>query len=164
MTLQSQTINEMISYYRGDPKRIHHFLKVYEFAKTIAETENIDKDTLLILELAAIVHDIGIKPSEQKYNSSAGKYQEIEGPEPAAKLLKKLNVSNAIIERVKYLVGHHHTYENVDGMDYQILIEADFIVNAYEDNLSVEAIRTVREKIFRTQSGINMLNSVFNIP
>lgn len=80
-------INEMISYYKGDVKRINHFLKVYSFSKTIGELEKLDKDTQFILEVAAAMHDIGIKVSEEKYNSSAGKYQELEGPIVALSLI-----------------------------------------------------------------------------
>ena len=34
-----------------------------------------------------------------------------------------------VTERVAYLIGHHHTYDKIEGMDYQILVEADFLVN-----------------------------------
>ena len=40
-----------------------------------------------------------------------------------------------MVERICYLIGHHHTYKDVDGADYQLLLEADFLVNAYEDAL-----------------------------
>ena len=70
----------MIDYYQGDPKRIQHFLKVHAYAKLIGEQEGLDKGTLEILEVAALTHDIGIKISEEKYNSSAGKNQKIEEP------------------------------------------------------------------------------------
>jgi HD superfamily phosphohydrolase YqeK len=63
----------MIKYYAGDVKRINHFMKVYGFAKTIGEMEQLESAKQEVLELAAIVHDIGIKVNEQKYNSSAGK-------------------------------------------------------------------------------------------
>ena len=66
----------MIDYYQGQPKRIQHFLKVHAYAKLIGEQEGLDKEILDILEVAALTHDIGIKISEEKYNSSAGKYQE----------------------------------------------------------------------------------------
>ena len=55
---------------------------------------------MLILETAAYVHDIGIKISEEKYNSSAGKYQEIEGPPIAEEMLTKLGYDKHVIERV----------------------------------------------------------------
>ena len=57
------------------------------------------------------------------------------------------------IERICYLVGHHHTYSNIDGIDYQILVEADFLVNFYEDNLAKDAIDNALQKIFRTEAG-----------
>ena len=69
-------IEKMMEYYAGDPKRVQHFLKVYEFAKLIGESESLDTETMHILRTAAIVHDIGIKISEEKYGSSNGKYQE----------------------------------------------------------------------------------------
>ncbi len=81
---------EMIKYYAGDKKRINHFIKVHGYAKAIGEAEELDERTMLILETAAYVHDIGIKISEEKYNSSAGKYQEIEGPPIAEEMLTKL--------------------------------------------------------------------------
>ena len=81
---------EMIKYYAGDKKRINHFIKVHGYAKAIGEAEGLDERTMLILETAAYVHDIGIKISEEKYNSSAGKYQEIEGPPIAEEMLTKL--------------------------------------------------------------------------
>ena len=57
-------ITEMIRYYAGDPKRIQHFIKVYTFAKMIGEKEKLLAGEQFILETAAIVHDIGIKPAE----------------------------------------------------------------------------------------------------
>ena len=33
-------------------------------------------------------------------------------------------------DRIAFLISHHHTIDQIDGMDYQILIEADYLVNA----------------------------------
>ena len=49
-------IEKMMEYYAGDPKRVQHFLKVYEFAKLIGESESLDTETMHILRTAAIVH------------------------------------------------------------------------------------------------------------
>ena len=68
-----------------------------------------------------------------------------------------------MIERICYLIGHHHTYKDVDGADYQLLLEADFLVNTYEDELSAKACKTFREKVFRTMSGTAMLNAVYGL-
>ena len=65
------------------------------------------------------------------------------------------------MERVCWLVGHHHTYHDIKDMDHQILVEADFLVNIYEDNLSAEAARKVRQTIFKTKAGIDLLDKMF---
>lgn len=154
-------INEMIRYYSGDPRRVNHFLKVFSFAKAIGELENLDKDTQNTLEVAAVMHDIGIKVSEEKYKSSAGNYQEIEGPPVAREMLSKLNFDEKLIERVCYLIGHHHTYSKIDGIDYQILIEADFLVNIYEDEIKDIQIKSIKEKYFKTKAGIQFLTDLY---
>ena len=154
-------ITEMIRYYAGDPKRIQHFIKVYTFAKMIGEKEKLPAGEQFILETAAIVHDIGIKPAEEKFGQCGGKLQEKEGPAAAQKLLTALGYPEKVIERVCYLVGHHHTYDGIDGMDYQILVEADFLVNLYEDGVSGEAVERAGEKIFRTKSGTDILETMF---
>ncbi|MDP3446993.1 MAG: hypothetical protein Q8S22_02920 [Eubacteriales bacterium] len=62
------------------------------------------------------------------------------------------------------LIAHHHTYTDIQGMDYQILIEADFLVNAYEDKMDEDAVRTVREKIFSTKTGIERIDLLYLFP
>lgn len=154
-------LREVIQYNAGDPKRIHHFLKVYEFARYIGEGEGLDKKTQFILETAAIIHDIGIKNAEIIYKSSSGKYQEELGPGVAREILLSLDYEPEVIERVCYLVGHHHTYQNINGMDYQILVEADFLVNLYEDQSSKEACEKVRKRIFKTKTGEALLKTIY---
>ena len=154
----------MIDYNNGDPKRIQHTNKVHAYASMIGRIEGLDEETLFILESAALVHDIGIRASEQKYGHQNGKLQEQEGPAVARDMLTRLGgYSERQIERICWLVGHHHTYHVCEDLDYQILIEADFIVNLYEDNESPHAIRAVRKNIFRTGSGTKMLETMFGI-
>lgn len=159
----NELLSEMIAYYRGDPKRIQHFLKVYQFAKMIGEGEGLKEDTQYILETAAIVHDIGIKRAEEKYGDCSGKLQEQEGPAEAEKLLRALGCGPEVIERVSFLVGHHHTYQNVEGMDYRILLEADFLVNLYEDGVNPEAVRKAYDTIFRTKTGKEICRVMFGL-
>ena len=159
--MQTKLINEMIAYEEGVPQRIHHFLKVYGFAKTIGVLEVLDAETQQILEAAAIVHDIGIRPSLEKYGSDAGPYQEREGVAPAHSMLSACGYSPAVVERVCYLVAHHHTYRDMDGVDYQILVEADFLVNLYEGNASSAAIRSAYEHVFRTETGKRFCRQLF---
>ncbi len=152
---------KMIKYYEGNPLRSHHFLKVHSFAKWIGEEEGLDAETMEILEAAAFVHDIGIKIAEEKYGSDAGPYQEKEGPAAAKSILEESGYSGKLVERVCYLVGHHHTYTNIDGVDYQILVEADFLVNLYEGQESREAIVNAYRNIFQTEAGKQMCREVY---
>ena len=153
----------MIKLYRGDAKRIQHFCKVHSYAKLIAETENMDKKDLFILEAAALTHDIGIHVCEEKYGNCNGKLQEKEGPAIAKKLLQELGFAEDISERVQYLIAHHHTYDKIDGMDYQILVEADFLVNIMEDNLSKEAASYAYHTIFKTECGKQICRDMFGL-
>ena len=73
------------------------------------------------------------------------------------------DISDEEINRVCYLIAHHHTYEEIDGIDYQILLEADFLVNAFEDRLEKEEISHFRNKIFKTKTGIYLLNTMFGL-
>ena len=91
------------------------------------------------------------------------KNQEKEGKAEAEKLLTELGYPQEVIERVSYLVGHHHSYDQIEGMDYQILVEADFIVNMYEDAESEENCRKVCKRIFKTESGTRIFKEMFGI-
>ena len=159
----NRLLQAMIAFDRGDAKRIQHFIKVYQFAKLIGEEEGLDGRTQHILETASIVHDIGIRPAEQKYGQCNGKLQEQEGPAEAERLLSELGYYKDVINRVCYVVGHHHTYTDVDGMDYRILLEADFLVNLYEDNCGKDAIENAYENIFRTESGKRICEVMFEM-
>ena len=153
----------MVDYEKGCPKRIQHFLKVHAFAALIGRLEGLDPDTQFTLEAAALVHDIGIKPALERYGKSSGPYQEELGPAPARALLSDCGVEAATVERVAFLVAHHHTYTAIDGMDYQILVEADFLVNLFEGQREIEAIRRTYESIFKTQAGRGLCAAMFGL-
>lgn len=161
--MNNKLLLAMIQYFRGDARRIQHFVKVYEFAKLIGEKQGLDKGTQYILETAAIVHDIGIKMAEEKYGRCNGKLQEQEGPAEAEKLLESLGYERDVIHRVSYLVGQHHTYSNVDGLDYRILLEADFLVNLYEDGLDKKGIQNAYDRVFRTDAGRRICRDMFGL-
>ena len=153
----------MIEFYKGDAKRIQHFCKVHSYAKLIAETENVDKNCLFTIEAAALTHDIGIHICEEKYGSCNGKLQEKEGPAIAEKLLGELGFDRNVSERVQYLIAHHHTYGNINEMDYQILVEADFLVNIMEEGSSKEAVIKAYQNIFKTSCGKKICREMFGI-
>lgn len=152
---------DMIAYYDGDPKRIQHFTKVHSYARLIGIGEELDDASLFIIEAAAYTHDIGIRVAEEKYGRCDGKLQEQEGPIIAQKMLSQLGFENYIVERICFLIGHHHTYDNIDGLDYQILVEADFLVNLYEDDAGNRAIDKAYKRIFKTETGKKIFRLMF---
>lgn len=157
-------LTKMFEYDQGSPKRIQHMLKVYGFVCYICAQEKVDASIRLIAETAAIVHDIGIRPSLAKYGRGNGYYQQIEGPARAEAMLRELHYPEAVIQRIVYLVAHHHTFTNIEGLDYQILVEADFLVNLYEKNMGREPIESVLHKVFRTATGKHLMQQMFLDP
>ena len=159
--LNEQLILKMTEFYKGDPKRIQHFMKVYEYVHMIGILEGLDEETRKTLDIAAILHDIGIRPAEKKYGRCDGKLQEQEGPIVAQKMLSDVGIENYLVDRICYLIGHHHTYDRIDGQDYQILVEADFLVNLYEDDVNRHAIEQAYRNIFKTKTGKDIFCRMF---
>jgi CRISPR/Cas system-associated endonuclease Cas3-HD len=157
----NKVLDLMISYNGTDVRRINHVLKVYCFSGFIAEKENLDSQTIDTIKYAAILHDIGIHKAEEIYHSSAGRYQEELGPGVAKELIDNLEIDAAIKTRVYYLIGNHHSYEKIDGIDFQILVEADFLVNIFEDAMDQKSIVSIRDKIFKTKTGIDLLETMY---
>ena len=157
----AKAIEKMIVFYEGSTHDIEHFLKVWGHAKTIGELEKLEQKTQQTLELAAIVHDIACPLCREKYGSTAGPYQEKEGIPLTAEFYKEFNLPSAQLERICYLVGHHHTFKDIAGLDYQILVEADFLVNASESRMSRNAISNFRETVFQTKAGTRLLDEIY---
>ena len=160
-------LNKMILYFGSDARRIQHAMKVYCLACALWDEEtrakgipdsDKRKETLL---LAAVLHDIGIHEAERKYKSTAGKFQEMEGPAIAEDILEECGAESPTIRRVSFLVGHHHTYNLIDDLDFQILVEADLLVNLEEDHAGRDAILSVREKHMKTAGAKMLLDSLF---
>lgn len=154
-------IEKMIDFYKGNIHDIDHFLKVWALSKTIGEAENLDLETQEILEVAAVVHDIACPLCREKYGNTDGKHQEKESAALLDTFFGGMLVGTLNTGRVKWLVEHHHTYTNVEGMDYQILLEADFLVNASESGYSKTVIENACKNVFRTATGTWLLKSMY---
>ena len=99
----------------------------------------------------------GIREAERLYGQCGGKLQERLGPPEAQKMLDSLGFAPDVTERVCFLIAHHHTLDGVDALDWRILLEADFLVNMIEEGMKAEAIQCGREKIFRTEMGLRLM-------
>ena len=157
----AQVMEKMIAYSDGNIHDIDHLIRVWTYAKTIGELEGLDANTQFILEVAAITHDIACPLCREKYGSTNGKHQEEEGARMVRTFLSDCGMCKEQLDRVVFLVGHHHTFSGIDGIDYQILIEADYIANAAENGYSQEKTANFINRIVKTESGKRIARAVF---
>ena len=116
----AQIMEKMIAFSDGNIHDINHLIRVWTYAKTIGE---LHQNTQYVLDVAAITHDIACPLCREKYGNTNGKYQEEEGAPMVRAFLSDSGMSPEQIKRVAYLVGHHHSFQEIDGIDYQILIK-----------------------------------------
>ena len=159
---REKAIEKMKAYF-DNQRFIEHTLKVLGRAEQICEGENIEAPFIReVATLGSIFHDIGIPEALKKHNSMDAPYQEREGPAVARKLMNDAGVRPDILERVCYIVGHHHTADKVDGADFQVIWEADFIVNIDEKNIVLEAddVESAVAENLKTKTGRTLIREV----
>lgn len=152
--LKDRVALEMKRYFKNDFKRIGHATRVARHAERIGKSEG---GKLAVILAAAYLHDIGIHEAERKYNSTAAKYQEQEGPAIARSILVKLGAREELIEAVCDIVGHHHHPRPDDNLEFKAVYDADLIVNLKENQAErpadPERLAEIIEKSFLTPSG-----------
>lgn len=116
----------MEAYFGEDQRRIEHALQVSLYARELLSY--VDADPVQTLA-AAYLHDIGIPEAERIHGSSAGNYQELEGPPVAKTLLAKLNTEKALADSIVKIIGNHHTPGAIDSSEFRIIWDADALVN-----------------------------------
>jgi len=174
---------EMKAVFGDDERRIGHALKVLDYAETILRSEpgssrlaepNGPRDVSVrgeqtparpgpaegrasprIVCAAAILHDIGIHEAERKHGSSAGRFQEIEGPPIAREILERLGLDAADVEHVCRIVGSHHSAGDIDTPEFRVIWDADWLVNLAgpASEMDADALANKIRKIFRTAAG-----------
>jgi len=146
-------IKEMKEVFKEIPIGIEHTLKVLKNAEDIMKGEKIQEEKELI-EVAAILHDIGAVEAQKKYGSIDGVYQEKEGPAIAREILKKVGYCKNI-DRICFIIGNHHTPSKIDGIDFQILWEADLLENltVMDKQKHQQEIKKCIEENFKTDTG-----------
>jgi HD superfamily phosphodiesterase len=151
---------EMERFFGDDMRRIAHALEVASHALQIQASEGGHQD---IVTMASLLHDVGIKPAEERYGSSAGNYQEKLGPPIAGEILGRLGVEEEKISAVKELIAHHHTPGKITTKEFACLWDADFIVNLREVAPKMEAeklLHLIDEK-FMTNEGKRIAREIF---
>jgi hypothetical protein len=143
---------EMVNVFGDDVRRINHAMAVLWHAQRIRAVEGGDE---LVVDAAAVLHDIGIHEAERKYKSTAGKYQELEGPPIAAKILERLGIGGERAEHICCIVGNHHSAKDIDSTEFSCIWDGDWIVNIPEEcaGMSKEKLTEFIDKTLRTQTG-----------
>ncbi len=157
----AEILTLMIDQSQNNLHDIAHLLKVYAYARTIGELEHLDERTQKTLEAAAIVHDIACPLCREKYGDTSGHHQELESEALLRPFLSVCGLDQPMIERIIYLVSHHHSPALIDDIDFQILIEADYLVNADEGAYPKGSILSAADTLFRTKAGKNLLRSIY---
>jgi putative nucleotidyltransferase with HDIG domain len=159
--LKDRIAIEMKRYFRQDFKRIGHAMRVARYAQKIAMEEGAD---LAVVLAAAYLHDIGIKEAERKYNSSAARYQEEEGPPIAREILTRLGAREELVEEVCDIVGHHHHPREEETLNFRALYDADLITNLEEKQKErpsdTEKLSNIIDKSFLTKTGKRVAREV----
>ena len=158
--MRDDLIKEMKNIFGPDKRRINHGLSVLKYTEQLHQVEG---GNYSIVAAAAILHDIGIHEAERKYNSAAGKYQEIEGPPIAREILKKSDIPSSDIEHICRIIANHHSARDIDTIEFRIIWDADWLVNIPEElpNAGPDKLRRIIDKTFKTSSGREMAMELF---
>ncbi len=152
--LKDRVAIEMKKYFKTDFRRIGHATRVARYAERIAREE---RANMAVVLTAAYLHDIGIHEAERKYDSTAPKYQEQEGPAIAKSILTRLGANAELIDEVCDIVGHHHHPRDDETVNFKVIFDADRITNLEERHkekpFKADRLARVIEKSFLTETG-----------
>ena len=159
-SLADKLIEAVKTELGDDQKRITHALRVLEHAQDLLRHE---EGNPRVVVAAALLHDVGIHEAERKHGSAAGRYQELEGPPIARRILEDLDLDEKTIQHVCRIVGSHHSAGDVDTPELRILWDADGLVNLGEQcaGMSREELVERIGRVFRTQAGRAIATQTF---
>jgi HD superfamily phosphohydrolase YqeK len=163
--LKDRVAIEMKRYLGHDFKRIGHAANVARYAEQIVKMEKGDPAVVLC---AAYLNDIGIHEAERKYNSTAARYHQEEGPAIAREILARLGAREEIINEVCDMIGHHHHPRDKETLNFKIIYDAELIVDLQESQKDKQTERggltKLIEKSFLTVTGKRLAREALLAP
>ncbi|UCD48822.1 MAG: family 16 glycosylhydrolase [Phycisphaerales bacterium] len=162
-TLPDRLAEAMEKVFAENPGMIGHTVRVRGYAMQIQRDEGGDA---LTVQAGALLHDIGIPRAREVHGSSAGKYQEIEGPPIARTIMTKLDMKPDQIDLVCRIIANHHSAADratVARPEFKAVWDADWLVNfpgRYGDKSNGEKQKLIDE-IFKTAKGKALARSMF---
>ena len=160
ITTKEKLIKELEEYFAKDTKRIEHAQKVMDYAEELLKQEKADWHIVIP---ASILHDVWIKVAEKKYGSSAGIYQEKEGPEIARKILLKTGLKKEDIDEICEIIAHHHSPGRINTQNFKVLYDADWLVNLRDevDTKDKSKLNQIIDKVFLTSTGKELAQKIY---
>ena len=157
---KQQLIAAMECEFEGDRRRVDHALMVLDWAGQILAETPASRE---VVEAAAILHDVGIPAAEQKHGSSAAKWQELEGPPVAERILRAHSADDATILHVCEIIANHHSDGGIDTPEFRIIWDADWMVNTASRIRQADADERHRmiETIFKTPRGRELARETY---
>lgn len=153
MDREQALLLDALLYEDGHKRRTEHILKVYGLARLLGEAESLPEEEREILQAAAIVHDLAIKYCKEHCGGDAGQdNQRREAPHLVEEFLSRAGYSPQDVAQVIELVLHHHDYQGEHSRLLGLLIEADVLVNCYEEGLAAEQAEAAAA-LFRSETG-----------
>jgi len=157
--LHDLLMREMKRVFGGDARQVRHTIEVLRYAEEILRRESGDP---VVVRAAAILHDIGIPEARRRYGSSAGRYQELEGPPIVRRMLAELDVDPEQAEHICRIVGAHHTGRAIDTPEFRIVWDADWLARMTDRRVMrvpakvrqlAERCTHILDRTFRTETG-----------
>ena len=158
--VEERCTEAMKGFFGSDVRRIDHALEVLEYARSIQAVQGGDPRVVLA---AAILHDVGIPASEEKYGSIDGHYQEKEGPPIAREILDRIGLDAPVTDHVCDIIDDHHSAKNMDTVEFRVLWDADWLVNIpnWYAGADKKKLTEVVEKVFKTEKGLEIAREIF---
>ena len=161
--LVPQVLSEMEAVFVDNAGMVEHTMSVYHYALQIRSEEVGDS---LIISASAILHDIGIPKAREVHGSSAGPFQEQEGPPIAREILSRLGFLPAQIDHICGIIANHHSDVDpdiVDTPEFKIVWDADWMVNfpGRHRGMSNGEKEAAIEGIFKTKKGRQLARQMF---
>lgn len=153
-------LEAMEAVFNGDTRRVEHARRVTEYVEKLWRQEGSDYAVVIA---AAVLHDIGIHEAERKYGSAGGRYQEVEGPPIARRILTELGLEQERIEEVCEIIAHHHSPGKITTRNFGVLYDADWLVNLKDDYdiRDVKKLGTIIDRVFLTEGGKALARQVY---
>lgn len=162
--LVNSVMMRMLDYYASkDISQIAHTLCVHEYTRLIALQEGYSTRKVMLLELAALLHDIGCPRSKELYGNCLPVNQERIGAEITSEWLPEYTkLAPKEIDWLVKVVGSHHQLPKAKEYGFEALFEADLIVNLFEGYYPMEKVFLYEKNMVRTASGKVLFEMLFH--